>query len=245
MNKVKERMRQLKDALELAEQREMDAKTATREVETKLDVLEGEKTTLISRINVMSAELDKINERLYERSEKLDVALERSEESEVRRKQLAETEVDDFERSEEAESTLKAASVMKEDAERMAVEAERKVLVLEGDLARAHEKHEKFVKRIVELTEEVTNGSQRIRVLEEKDRDASEREDINEEKAKFLETQVQETLTAAETLERQVGKLERLRDQLGLEIDSWIDKREEIRREMEEAMGSILDDVDG
>ena len=232
-------MKQLKDSIEDAQERETNAKNQTKELEAKVDIWGGEITTLQSRINVVQAEYEKILVRLKESEEKLETAVARTEESEVRRKQLAETEVDDFERSEEIENTLKAAAVSKENADHLVVEAERKVVVLERDLERVQEKYEKYMKRGDELAESLENFTDEMRELEEKDRDASERENDQEDKVKFLDTQFREMSSTAETHERNVTKLERLRDKLMDEIDIWNNKRDEVNRELEE-MGALL-----
>ena len=242
MQQVKERIRQLKDSIEDAQERETDAKNQIKELDAKVDKCGGEITTLQSRINVVRTEYEKISERLKENEDKLDSAVARTEESEVHRKQLAETEVDDFERYEEIENASKAATLAKENADHLVVEAERKVVVLERDLARVQEKYDKFAERGDELKERLDGFTEELRDLEEKDRDASERENASEEKMKFLETQLRDILSMAETNERNVGKQERLRDKLEEEISTWNSKREEIRHEMEEAMGGLLDE---
>lgn len=233
----------MKDAIEEAQQRETDAKNGVRELEAKVDKLEGERTTLLSRINVVGAEFERISERLDESNDQLDDALARSEQSEVRRKQLADTEVDDFERTSELENLVKAASVRRETAEHLVVEGERKLLILERDLARAHEKYENFAERIEGLSERVSDTSKSIKELEKKDESASEREDLKEEEVKFLETQLQQSLAKSEASERDVGKLERLKDVLTHEISKEKGKLADIQHQMEDAMGDILDDA--
>ena len=242
MEKVKQRMRQLKDSIEDAQQRETDANNKIKDLDAKVDIWGGEKTTLQSRVNVVQAEYEKILERLKENEMKLDAAVARTEESEEVRKELAETEVDDFERYEEIESTLKAAMLSKENADHLVVEAERKVIVLERDVARTQDKYEKYSQRADELQERLDTFGDEMHDLEGKDRDASERESENEEKIKFLETQLREVSSTAETHERNVGKQERLRDKLNEEIDTWKEKREGIRHEMEEVMGELIND---
>ena len=242
MEKVKQRMRQLKDSIEEAQERETDANNAIKELDAKVDIWGGEKTTLQSRINVVQAEYEKILVRLKESEEKLDEAVARSEESELVRKELAETEVDDFERYEEIESNLKAATLSKENADHLVVESERKVIVLQRDVARMQEKYEKYTERADDLQERLDNYKDEMHELEGKDRDASEREEESEEKIKFLETQLREILSTAETHERNAAKQERLRDKIEDEIGTWEEKREVIRREMEETMGGLIED---
>lgn len=239
---VKQRMAEMRDRIDSAEEREKDAKNHIREINEKIAILGGEKTTLESRIKVVQTEYDKKLERLEESKNKLDLALARADESEVRRKELADTEVDDFERHEDVESTLKAAAVSKEKADLAVVESKSKELILKGDLERTCEKYDRFTKRVEELKEQLDDCSKQMQTLEEKDRDASERENMSEEKVKFLETQLREALQTAETHERSVGKLERLKEKLNDDISDFKEKHDEIRHEMEEAMGGLLDD---
>ena len=243
MEKVKERLQKLKDGIELAEQRETDAKNGIKELEAKVDILGGEKTTLKSRINVVQAQFNKIQDRLKDSEEKLEATLARTEDSEAIRQELAESEVDDFERSDEVENALKAAAIAKESAAQLVVESERKVVVLTGDLERVEERYETAMLRGDELKERLDGFKEEMYLLENKDRDASDRENVSEEKIKFLETQLREIMSTAETHERDVGKQERLHDTLHTEIQNWKDKREEIRHEMDVVAGGLLDDM--
>lgn len=236
-------MRQLKDSIEDAQQREMDALNAAKELDAKADIWEGEKTTLQSRINVVKTEYEKILKRLDESETKLDEAEAKTEISEKSRKLLAETEVDDFERHEEIESTLKAAAESKESADYLVVEAERKKIVLEQDLERMQEKHEKFAERCEELEKRLEESATEMRDLEEWDYDSSERENVSEEKIAFLEGQLREVRSTIEIHERDAAKLERSRDKLGDEIESWKEKREEVLQQLEE-FGALINDDD-
>lgn len=241
MDKIKERMRQLKESIEQAEQREVDAKCKTKEVDAKFDKSGGDKTTLESRINVVRAELVKVRERLAEGNEKLEDALERSERSEVRRKQLAETEVDDFEYTEEVSSAVKTAGTARESGELLVAEAERKVVVLEADLARTDEKRTKFATRVEKLNAEIVDVRDEIRALKEKDIDASEREDESEDKAKFLEAQVRQVIARVDEKERDAVKLKREHGDVELKIESWQKKLKQVKEQKEE-IGDIDDD---
>ena len=241
MDKLKERMKQLKDAIEQAEQRELDAKNSTKEVDEKFDKKGGERTTLASRINVVRAELVKIRKRLAEANEKLEDAEDRCSCSEVHRRQLAVAEMDDFEFSEEVGNAVKTAAMTRTSAEHSVAEAERKVVVLEADVSKADKKRKKFVARVDKLSTEIAEVGEKIRALKAKDLDASEREDVSEDKAKFLEAQVRQTLANAEARERQAVTSGRARDELELEIETWIEKLENVKEQMDE-MGSILGD---
>ena len=241
MDKLKGRMKQLKNDIEEVEQREFDAKNSTKEVEEKFEKKEGERTTLASRINVVRAELVKIRKRLAEANEKLEDAEDRSSHSEVRRKQLAVTEVDDFDYSEEVGSAVKTAATTRTSAEHTVAEAERKVVVLEADLSRADKKREAFVARVDALSTKIAQIGDEIRALTDADLDASQREDVSEDKAKFLEAQVRQTLAKAEAQERQNVTSGRTCDELKLEIGTWIEKLENVNEQMDE-MSCIIGD---
>ncbi|XP_028402433.1 uncharacterized protein LOC114525370, partial [Dendronephthya gigantea] len=241
MEKVKKSLQKLKDGIEAAEQRETDAKNAIKELDAKVDKFHGEKTTLESRIKVVQDQIDKIEARLEESEKKLQAAIDRTEHSEVRRKELAETEVDDFERSEEVENALKATAIAKESAGQSVVESKRKVVVLTGDVKRVEERYEVAKNREDALTEQLEKLKEDIFLLENSDRDASDRENESEVKIKFLETQLAETKSTIESHERNVRKQERLHDTLRDEIETWEGKREEVRHEMEEVAGTLLE----
>ncbi|XP_046857961.1 meiosis-specific nuclear structural protein 1-like [Xenia sp. Carnegie-2017] len=241
MEKVKERIRLLKDKIEDAEQREADDALATKELEAKIDILGGEKTTLLSRINVVKADLLKVKNQLDEKETKLDDALARNENSEIRVKELADTEVDGYERSDKIESTLKEAAINKERADHMLVEAERKS-ILEQELVRIEEKYEKEQERGDELKKTLDGYTDQMRDLEEKDRDASEREDVSEDRMKFLESQIRVTLSSAESHEREAVKLENLNATLNDEVKSFKEKYENVLREMDEGMEDLIND---
>lgn len=242
MEKVKERIRLLKDKIEDAEQREADDTLATKELEAKIDILGGEKTTLLSRINVVKADLLKVKNQLDEKEAKLDDALARNENSEIRVKELADTEVDGYERSDKIESTLKEAAINKERADHMLVEAERKKLILEQEFVRIEEKYEKEQERGDELKKTLDGYTDQMRDLQEKDRDASEREDVSEDKMKSLESQIRVTLSSAESHEREAVKLENLNATLNDEIKSFKEKYENVLREMDEGMEDLIND---
>lgn len=84
------------------------------------------------------------------------------------------------------------------------------------------------------LTEHFTKAGESLRNLEAKDEDASEREQVNEEKVSFLLSQVKEILALAEDHERKIPPLQRTIDQMSEEIRDWQSKTKEVTKEMED-----------
>ena len=84
--------------------------------------------------------------------------------------------------------------------------------------------------------------------MELKDEDASEREQVNEEKLSFLQTQVKDILAVAEDHERKIQPLELSMDQLRMEIKEERSKVEKVKSDMEDMEAlvgeSITDDED-
>lgn len=84
--------------------------------------------------------------------------------------------------------------------------------------------------------------------MEQRDEDASEREQFNEDKVTFLKEQLKEMLAGAEDHERKIPPLERTIDQMTTEIREWKAKVDEVTKEMEDMEmlvgGEFSDDED-
>lgn len=93
------------------------------------------------------------------------------------------------------------------------------------------------------LTEHFTKAGESLRNLEAKDEDASEREQVNEEKVSFLLSQVKEILALAEDHERKIPPLQRTIDQMSEEIRDWQSKTKEVTKEMEDMEALVGESV--
>lgn len=98
----------------------------------------------------------------------------------------------------------------------------------------ATERLETAQEKVEMLTEHFTKAGESLRNLEAKDEDASEREQVNEEKMSFLLSQVKEILALAEDHERKIPPLQRTIDQMSEEIRDWQSKTKEVTKEMED-----------
>ena len=87
------------------------------------------------------------------------------------------------------------------------------------------------------LEETVESTGESLRNLEERELESSDKEALNEEKIAFLEGQMKEAEVRVEAAERQAQNLERVIVETDTERQSWVSKREEIEREMEDIEG--------
>lgn len=107
----------------------------------------------------------------------------------------------------------------------------------------ATERLENAQEKVEMLTEHFTKAGESLRNLEAKDEDASEREQVNEEKVSFLLSQVKEILALAEDHERKIPPLQRTIDQMSEEIRDWQSKTKEVTKEMEDMEALVGESV--
>ena len=121
------------------------------------------------------------------------------------------------------------------------MEVKRKAVVLKRDIERITEKGNVHEQRMSILEETVESTGESLRNLEERELESSDKEALNEEKIAFLESQMKEAEVRLEAAERQAQNLERVILDTDTERQSWIIKREEIEKEMQEIEG--MDDL--
>merc|ERR1712157_373181 len=114
----------------------------------------------------------------------------------------------------------------------MGIEAQRKVVVVNRDTEKVKDRADALEKRVALLEETIENAGKSLHELEEREGESSEREELNEEKLRFLEGQFKEAEVRAEAAERSCGVMERNILETTNEINSWTEKREKIEQEM-------------
>ena len=119
-----------------------------------------------------------------------------------------------------------------EEAHTVMVESERKMTVLENELQRTLERCAVGDVRVSTLEGNINMCGGEIRTLEDRDNDAAEREQLSEEKMKFLEDQMREVEERAEMGEREVGKMERIAAEVLNEIAGWKKKTKDVTDEV-------------
>ena len=240
LTKLKEKMTKLKDDTEQAEEREADAKSLLKDTNEKVERDKTEAEGLKRRITLLKADLAKTTERLEEAEGKLGEITQKGENEEMVRKELEEVEVEGDEKISMLEESCVEAAKEREEKVHLLNEATRRMVVIKRDLQTAKEKEEKYLDTYEKLKDTLRNFTEQTKELEELDEEASEKEQLSEEKMGFLKEQVKEANGRAEVAEREVCKLERLKEETTSEIKNWGGKIKEIVQEMDDI--TCLDD---
>ena len=233
-------MTKLKDDTEQAEEREADAKSLLKDTNEKAERDQNEAEGLKRRITLLKADLAKTTERLEEAEGKLGEITQKGENEEMVRKELEEVEVEGDEKISMLEESCVEAAKEREEKVHLLNEATRRMVVIKRDLQTAKEKEEKHLDTYEKLKDTLRNFTEQTKELEELDEEASGKEQLNEEKMRFLKEQVKEANGRAEVAEREVSKLERLKEETTSEIKNWGGKIKEIMQEMDDI--TCLDD---
>ena len=242
LHKVKEKMNQFKEDIDKAEEREAEARSLLKEAEAQEEKHSTEAEGIKRRMKLLKAELDKVNNRLEEQEEKLELVTQKGVKEELCCKELEENEEEGDEKISELEGLITEAAKDGEEKHHTLIEARRRLIVIEGDLKSAEEREEKSLRAIEMLEESLKRISEKTKDLEQADEDASEREQETEEKIQFLQEQLKMATVRFDDAERQLANLERLHESITEEINQWKLKKQEVEAEMED-ITSIADDI--
>jgi len=241
LGKLRAKLKEITEYIETADQRKTDAKHAIVEASARLEKAETEVQSSRRRICLIEEDLKVTSERLQTAEEKLKTSTDTADECETTRQELETKESEDDEKIQNLEEKIKEMKRTLELNELKCVESQRKQTVYTRDIERIREKADGFETRVKLLEETIANHGQSLQELETREGEAGDREQLNEEKLHFLEGQLKETEVRAEAAERGCAVAERNILETENEINSWIQKREEIEREMIE-MDDVADD---
>jgi len=241
LGKLRNKLKEITEYIETADQRKTDAKHAIVEASARLEKAETEVQSSRRRICLIQTDLNDASERLQTAEEKLKVSNDTTDDCENTRQELETKESEDDEKIQKLEEQIKEMKRTLELNELKCVESQRKQTVYTRDIEKVKEKADGFETRVKLLEETIANHGQSLQELETREGEAGDREQLNEEKLHFLEGQLKETEVRAEAAERGCAVAERNILETENEINAWIQKREEIEREMIE-MDDVADD---
>lgn len=233
----------MKQDIDVCEQQEADAKAALNEAKARQEAAEMEKESFKRRLRILRDEVRKTNERLADKKELLDGLESKTAEHEIAVKNLENQEVEGDERLATLADQISRGKLEVEGYDTQWREAKRKEVVLLKDLEKAEMRYEQNSMRIEELMDTVNNATNKIRDLEAREYDQSQRETTNEEKLVFLAAQEKEALIRAEAGERDAARLERVIDALLNDIKNWKNKTADVRAELED-VNNMVEDMD-
>jgi tropomyosin-1 len=234
MEKLKARISKLKEDIDACEQRESEAKALHAEAKNRLELAESERNSFRRRLKIIEGDVAKTNERLAEKQDRLDSLESQTAEHDTARKNLEDQEVEGDERLVQLSDQLKRGQTETEAYDTQYSEAKRREVVLLADLDKAESRYADNSARIEQLMKAIANASEDIRDLESRESDQCDRETLNEEKVVFLSEQIKETLSKAESSERDAARLKRLVTNILAEIGNWKNKTADVFAEMED-----------
>jgi len=233
----------LKDKIDEADEREHEAKQLLKEAESELEQKDKEAEGIRRRIKLLQSQLDKTNELYEEKKDKCDRASYKTASEEEMRKRMEECEMEGDEKIQFYEEALKEAIEKEEENTRTLVDAERRLLVVEEDLKKENKRKQRLCDKIAEQEGMINSANVQMCQLEKFDEEASEREELSEEKAKFLADQLKDVITRAEEAERNKTRLERALCDCDNEIHNVNEKIDSVRAEIDE-ISKVCDDLD-
>lgn len=242
MDKIKAKLNKYKEEIDLCEEREKEARSGLTEAKGRLDVAENDKASHQRRLKLLKKDLDKTNEQVRQKQEELYALQSKTAEDEVVVKQLETQEVEGDEKLETLNDLVKRGQLQAEDHDLQCREAGRKIHVLKQEVERAENRYEVSSIKIEQAIEKLDHLGGKIKSLEEREYDQSERETENEQKVAFLQQQEKEALVRAENAERDAVRLERVVEGLLLDIHNWRNKKEDVLAEMS-SVSSLADDI--
>jgi len=243
LGKLRAKLKEITEHIDDADQKKIDAKHNLIEHTAALEKHEGEINNAKRRIQLLEKDLVDAGERYKIAQEKLEKVEASAKEFEELRGNLEDKESEDDEKMHELEESVKEAKRTLESNETKAIESQRKRTVVSRDVEKTRDKADALEKRVALLEETIASAGESLNQLEERENESNEREEINEEKLIFLEGQFKETEVRSEAAERSCGVLERNILETENEINSWIQKREEIEKEMIK-MDEVADEPD-
>jgi chromosome segregation ATPase len=185
----------------------------------------------------------KTNERLAEKQELLDNFESKTAEHETAVKNLESQEVEGDERLGTLSDQIRRGQSDAETYDSQWREAKRKEVVVLNDLEKAESRLADNTARTDELMKAITNATDKIKDLEAREYDQSERETLNEEKMAFLGEQYKEVLSRAEAAERDAARLQRIILGLEEDIKNCKNRTADVQAELED-VNNMVEDMD-
>jgi len=212
MERVKAKIDGMKQKIDEAEERETQAKHALKDREEKLKKTEEDGKSYLSRICLLKAESEKVATQLQEKEKLLGIAEGNLNQTHFDRRRLEDLEIEGDETIDKLQNRFQECWRKKEEAEGLCENFERRLALAEHEYRKVVKKCEEKEKYMYDLESTYETISTQLKKLEQRDLEATDREDEMEDKAKYLEALIKERMHQLEECERKIVTLERLRD---------------------------------
>lgn len=210
LDKVRDTLVKLKESIDNAEEREIEAVQEKREADSRLEKAEEETESYRRRIKLLKADLEKTKKTLADKQERLAHVEGRSMDDDEKRREYEGLEIERDDQLAIVEEEVQNAKREASESAHILMESTRKLQVLETDLEKVHQRLDAADSKEKAFIELIEQNGEELRNLEDRDNDAAERELEAEEKLRFLADQLKEAVIRAENAERDVVRNENI-----------------------------------
>lgn len=231
--KIRDRMLDIKNRIDTAEDRKRDATDLLKEAEEKALHLDSELNSKKKKIEFTK---NLLAEKRKEEKKKLQKLADLEDKDKVESelvKTLENIELDGDERLNNLEKQLQKISDIADKKEKENRESNLRRDHLEGELKKVVTRERDAMKKCGKLQEYIQMARSEMDGLKVKEESAYEREDESEKKLTFLAQELHTKASEAEEKERQVNNLTLYRDRIKAEIEEEVKKIQDKRAEME------------
>lgn len=210
LDKVKDTLVKLKESIDVAEEREIEAHQQRQEADSRLEKAEEESESYRRRLKLLQADLVKTKKTLEEKQSRLAQVEGRSLDDDEKRREFEGVEVERDDQLIAIEEEALTAKQEAAESTHILMETQRKLQVVEGDMEKVHQRFDAADAKEKACIDTIESNCEEMRTLEDRDNDAAEREIEAEEKLRFLEDQLKEAVVRAENAERDVVRNENI-----------------------------------
>lgn len=241
-NKIRDRMQDLKNKIDDADDRAQVAKHSLKEITDKELQLESEKQTKEKKVGQNEKTLVEMKKELDKKLKKMEEIERKQEVEDELVKTLANMEMDGDEKLSELEKQVEKIKNIAESKDIENKEMTLRMAQLENELDKALRRMEDATNKAVKLQESICQGKSRLEDLKVKEEGAYEREDESDKKSIFLAKEVHERVCEAEEKEREVANLERYKEEMNAELNNVKCKVKDVHDEMHK-LHDCIDDL--
>ena len=211
---VRKKVGVMKEEVELAEEKAKELEMHLRFADQRLEGAMNEKDSLIRKLKLTEASIEK-SEKLYQESlQKLQDFETAIDISESKRKALEQKELSGDDQLTMLEQRLRDMKVNLDERNQLLEEAKRRREVLTEDLRKTKERHQEAKEKAEYFEGEIEVAGERLRDLERREVNASSKEYEMEDEVRYLEDQLRQSQEKWFIVHDRYKSLERIKEQM-------------------------------
>lgn len=240
-NKIRDRFQEIRDKIDVADDRADNALDVLKEAKRKADELELDRDSCKRKIELTKASLAERNNELKKKLKKLEDLEDKDKVESELVKTLENIELDGDEKLNSLEKQLQKISNIADKKESENKESTLRLEQLESELEKVFRREGDALEKAEKLQECIQLARSQMDGLKEREEGAYEREDESEKKLTFLTQELHTKASEAEEKERQVNNLTLYRDKIKAEIQEERKKIQKTQAEID-SLDDLTDD---